>query len=347
MTDTTLPGGLSDLCRQNAITLHPFDMGRQIRAFEAETFAALEAGHGTYPWPFQRKARLALVGEGTDAEPFVWFLDLPLDEAGHLHPAVRDDLLARLAESHARSRQDDDMADDALSDPLKDSAYGFTPDQERMAALHARAALTLGHPPSAYYEHARLYLDGEHGWEQWAFLGVQGLADIAARIREDGNTERVAAAIPHLPETPFTALARQLEHTTVPEPVATAILERVHAADAEAAAMGLRALSAAEEPAPRRAWLHERLADVDPETDVPLLAALAARAWEDLAEPAIAAPFLEALAHGPGGREGFVNTVRELLALEALRAHLHPVLVDDQRGEAVREAVGELFGFSS
>ncbi len=347
MTDTTLPGGLSDLCHQHGITLHPFDMGRQVRAFDAATFAALEAGHAAYPWPFQRKARLALVGEGSGAEPFVWFLDLPLDEAAHLHPAVRDDLLARLAESHARARQGEDGAEDALDDPLKDSAYGFTPDQERMAALHARAARALGRSPSAYYEHARLYLDGAHGWEQWAFLGIQGLADVAARLDKDDNTDRVAAAIPHLPETPFSALARLLEHTSVPEPVADAILARVREADAETAAMGLRALSAASDPAPRRAWLLERLAAVDPEADVPLLAALAARAWEDLGEPAIAAPFLEALIRGPGGREGFINTVRELLALEALRPHLHPVLVDEQRGEAVREAAGALLGSSS
>ena len=338
MSEIEQPQGLSDLCRRHAITLHPFDMGRQLRPWDADAFAALEAGTIAYPWPFQRKARLALVGSGEADEPFVWFLDLPLDEAGHLHPAVRDDLLARLAAAHAQADQPD-----PLTDPLKDSAYGFTPDQERMAALHARAAADLGRPASAYYDHARLYLDGEHGWEQWAFLGLQGLADVAARIDRDDNARRVAEALPHLPEVPFNTLCQQLEHATPPDELAEALLSHLEESTApERAAVLLRALSGAATPAVRegrRAWLRRRLEGAEPEQEMPLLAALAARGWDDLAEPAIAAAFLEALIRGPAGEEGFNQTLRELLGLVELRPQLRPVLLAEERSAAVREAV--------
>ncbi|MGM0411695.1 MAG: DUF3549 family protein [Pseudomonadota bacterium] len=332
-SETEAPQGIADLCARQGVPLHAFDLGRQLTPVDVETLAAVERGDTPWPLPFQGRARLGLVGE-TGADPFVWFLALPLDEAGYLHPAVRDDLLARLAEAPLREQDPNE------SDPLGDNPYGFTPDPERMAALHARAGRLLGREPSAYYEHVRIYLTGAHGWDQWAFLGLQGLADIAERLDEGDNAERVATAIPQLPATPFEALARQLEHVTVPEPVAAALLERAETATGTEAAAVLRGLTGATEEGPRRAWLIRRLEGLDPETEAEFLAAVAGRAWADLADPAVAGAFLEALAGT--GQEVFSKTITELVALPGMREALRDAIADPGRSEAVSRAAAAL-----
>ena len=60
----------------------------------------------------------------------------------------------------------------------------------------------LNQPASQYYDHAQHYLSGELGWTEWQGVGLQGLADLCARMDKHNNTTRIRKALPQMPETP-------------------------------------------------------------------------------------------------------------------------------------------------
>ncbi|MFW6349157.1 MAG: DUF3549 family protein, partial [Thiohalospira sp.] len=70
------------------------------------------------------------------------------------------------------------------------------------------------------------------------------------------------------------------------------------------------------------------------------LAAVAGRAWADLADPAVAGAFLEALAGT--GQEVFAKTVTELIPLPGMRQALREAIADPARSEAVSRAAATL-----
>ena len=92
-----------------------------------------------------------------------------------------------------------------------------------MALFHALLSADLGLPPSRFYEHALDYFRGPPGWDQWSFVGYQGIADVACRH----DDEPLTTAIAHLPSEPLVALCHCLESRPLsaragrgPDPVA-------------------------------------------------------------------------------------------------------------------------------
>ena len=141
-----------------------------------------------------------------------------LDERGLLIPAERDYLLDRLLESaQARQRGDDPQAF------LRDNPHAFTPRDDRMALFHARLSADLGRPPSRFYGHALAYFHGSRGWDQWEFVGYQGIADVACRH----DAEPLDAAIERLPAQPLIALCHCLESQQIGDSLEVALRARL------------------------------------------------------------------------------------------------------------------------
>jgi hypothetical protein len=313
-----------------------YDIGRRVGEVPRRTFERFESASEPYPLPMQRKAWFALVqaGETDDVEPVIWFLHLSLDEQGLLIPAQRDYLLDRLLESARAGRRGDNP-----QNLLQDNPHAFTPRQDRMALFHARLGTDLNREPSRFYPHALDYFSGNLGWDQWEFVGYQGIADVACR--HDGTP--LDAAVPHLPAEPLVALCHCLESQAVSAALQSALLARLASEssttvpDAGIVSALLRGVSRRADDAEVRRAIAE-LMEKPLGADVEILAAIAGRCWEALSDPPLLRRFLERLADNSHGQPAFEHCVTDLLSLPGTSADVRRALQAEDRGDAVRTA---------
>lgn len=330
----TLAGFLEDA----GARLHFYDMGRRVRPIPYAQFQAFETTAETYPYPMQQKAWFALVQEHPQAlsEPLIWFLHFDLDEQGKLIQATRDYLIHRFVEIASDRPTPAD-----LGQAMRDNPYAFAPGEDKMANLHARVHHDLGLAPSQYYTHARDYLRGEPGWEQWRFVAYQGLADIAARLDENQNTAIVSMAIPQLPNEPLVAMCQCLEHHVPGKQLANALYERQQQAITDSntppavLAALLRGLSLAETGLVASSIM--LLLGDKRSSDPEILAAIGGRAWEALRNPKVARAYLERLASPEVGQDIFNHCLTDLLHMPDLQAPMLDVLrAPDRSGQLAR-----------
>ncbi len=334
----TLIGLLEDSGHQVVV----YDVGRRIGELLHELFAAFEAVAAPYPLPMQRKAWFALIRteERDDAEPLIWFLHLSLDEQGLLIPAERDYLLNRLLESaQANQRGDDPQAF------LRDNPHAFTPREERMALFHARLSADLGRPPSRFYAHALDYFRGSTGWDQWGFVGYQGIADVACRH----NADPLDTAIEQLPPQPLVALCHCLESQTIGSSLEAALLTRLTQALQQSPqeigilAALLRALaSRTGEPAVRRAF--GELLTTPTGRNIEILAAISGRAWEVLEERDVLDAYLLALARNDHGQAAFAHCISDLLSVPTAAQPVRDALRAANQAAEVKAAFAAMTG---
>jgi hypothetical protein len=340
---------ITEFLESTGVHLHLFDMGRHIVKIPRQQFLKFERTEIPYPYPQQQKAWIGILFQEKRrrAESFIWFLRLPLDELGYLATAARDDFLHRLLERVGEKLQ---AAKEGrqLETALQDNPYCFKPRDDRMAIFHAKAAMALKQPPSQYYTHAQQYFSGELGWDQWSFVGYQGIADVAARLQEGANLQHLAVAIPKLPARPFEALCHCLENEAIPLPLAKALLQRAQKSlqegepDPTVISGAIRGIALSRSRKTRQRLLQEILAH--PCTTNPeILAAIGGRAWEPLQEEALAKPFLERLAQNSAGQEFFNQCLSDLLYLPGMREPLLAIMRNPERSGPLSQAIGSFF----
>ncbi|OOY52063.1 DUF3549 family protein [Solemya velum gill symbiont] len=327
MSDTPKPdqfSTLTELLEATGSKLRLYDMGRRIQRVSRLQFIKFERYEIAWPAPLARHAWLALLQTGSaNDEPVIWFLKLPLDEQGKLVQAARDYFVQRLAEVWALNKTQESNIPDAL----KDNPFVFKPREERMAAFHAKVSVDLKQPVSNSHAHAKEYFSGEAGWEQWQFVGYQGIADVAARFAENNNTSLITKAVPQLPAEPLTALCHCLENEEIPLPIAKALLERLqHTMDSGQPDIALvtaliRGISGTVSRT-TLASMFERVMQQTAAQHVDVLTAVAGRAWNLLTDEEMAVTYLSRLANNSAGQEVFNAVMRDLLAIPALRNHL-------------------------
>lgn len=327
---------LGDFLHQTGATAHFFDLGRRVVEIPPATLAAFEQAEIPYPLPFLRAAWLGVLfrhkeGQPGEEAPTIWFLRFPLDEQGKLIQAARDGFLSRLLETAG-----------AANATLDDNPLGFTPRPERMAVFHAKAAKQLGQAPSQFYAHAVEYFRGTLGFEQWNFVGLQGIADLAARLDEDDNAAILARAIADVPATPFTALCNCLENEAVDAALGRALAARIAAGlaerDALTVAAGLRGLSLCTDRATVAATLSLVL-DSALGSHVEVLAAIAGRAWESLSDASLQRHFLERLAECEAGQRAFDHILADLVFMPTLGESLRQNLKDPRHSDQLKAAI--------
>ncbi|MBE0511267.1 MAG: DUF3549 family protein, partial [Gammaproteobacteria bacterium] len=322
------PKTLHDFFAQSHTRYRVYDMGRGIRKVPREQFEQFELGNTPWPWPLQQQAWLALLAwnEQDRNEHFIWFLKFPLDENGLLIQATRDDFMGSLLHSIGQNLQAS-REGGTLQDGMSQSPYGFKPKESSMAAFHAIAAQAMDQAPSRFLAHAQDYLDGGPGYDQWAFVGIQGLADVVARLDQDANQARLLKALPQLPAPALIAICGLLENiplsTVLAEVLAQRLRRELQTAEADIQMMAALLRAFAQSPASgmREALIHELLQGPHAR-QIEILAAIAARNWEVLQNPKLARLFVEALADNPLGQDAFNQIMADLLYLPGMRASL-------------------------
>lgn len=339
---------LSEFFQSSGFQFRVFDMGRHIRTIAAEDFLAIEQAEQAYPYPMQRQAWIGLLGwpEDDTKKHFVWFLRLPLDETGQLSYVVRDDLLRRLVKMAEQGLNGND--DLALQTSMDDNPFGYKPTDERMAIFHAKARKLLGLTPSKYYQHAHDYFAGQLDIDQWSFVGLQGIADVAARLDEDENALNLADIIDTLPDIPFEVLCQCLENEALDMNLSQAIARRAthelakQEPHAGQIALCLRALSMSQSPGMRRNML-EHILTSKVATDIQILVGISGRCWEDLEDELILHDFLSALACNPEGQDLFNKVLADLFTLPGMRVNIMTALRNPQRTDQLSAALGQFF----
>lgn len=320
---------ICDLLEQSGAQVLIFDMGRRVIEIPLEVMRRFELNEIAYPQPFLRSAWLGILfyypegkneaGKSTKdgITHNIWFIKFPLDERGLLLLATRDDFLHHILESITETK-----GTDFKNQTMDNNPYGFTPREDKMAIFHAKISHQLYKPPSQYYAHARDYFSGKTGFDQWQFVGLQGIADVTVRLEDDNNAQILASSFAHLPTTPLVVLCSCLENKEIDETLTGEIARRISTAlgngDATVVAAGLRGLSYSRDLHTVNTTLHAVLSNPAGQ-NVEVLAAIAARCWYILEDNELRLLFLESLASCDAGQKAFNNILADLLYMPDLR----------------------------
>ncbi len=304
-----------------------YDMGRKVWEIPNALFSEIENQKSQYPYPFQKKAWLALLFWPKDKQQdaVIWFLQFPVDELGFLKQASRDAFLIDLLEQAGKNIQAKQTGIEA-QDGLAESPFAFKPREDRLAMFHAIATTTLEQQPSQHYQYAHDYLltkeTGGPGFEKWQFLGLQGIADVVARLHEDDNEGLLARALSDMPEAPLCSYAQTLENVKIHETLFKALLERIENEASEEkpnialVAALVRALSTYPSNEDKifaiKAIMQKPIAN-----EIEIIAAISARSWRDLENDSLRRIFVEKLAEQE--QIGFSAIIADLIMIPRMR----------------------------
>ncbi|WP_375057699.1 DUF3549 family protein [Zobellella sp. DQSA1] len=335
---------LSEFLTQAGTEFRLYDLGRRLQPLGRDDFIAIETGQRPYPWPLQRHAWLAVSYRRLHdhRQHYVWFLKIPLDERGLFNHAAVKHFLAALVEQLGQ----DPAAplSEEQQQRLAQTPFTFQPGQDKLAAFHARLRLDLGLPPSAFYRDVADYLAAPESGD-WQQLGLQGLADLAARLpRDPGLCRQFEQRLFTLPQPVQQALLTQCEHHPLPLSLAESLLGAISAElerqtpDEERISLLLRATAGTPPFDARRRKIASLLALTPGQ---PLMLSLAARLWQELTDEALLLPYLEQLA----GRHPtlFNGLFAELVSTPALRPLILANLHNPALSQALQSAIGNLF----
>jgi len=325
--------GIQNFLEKTGTGFQVFDLGRRIQPVPENIFADFEHGKIPWPWPLQQQAWLGMMlqQQNTD-ELVIWFVRLPLDSRCYLDSKVHNDFLQRLQQTEKQAVK-------------TENPYGFKPKQEQLAVFHAKASALFNQPPSRFYTHARDYFAGIPGYDQWAFVGFQGIADIAARLQQDDNEQLLATALPNLPAQSFEALCQCIEHEQIGDTLSTALLQKLeqllaqYETDASVISYCLRALSGSNQlvNAIQTVLSHTSATHAD------VLASMAGRCWTALQDEKLMLVYLENLAQCAEGQDFFTAIVVDLINIPGMQQPIHQSMRNPQRSSALARAIGGMF----
>lgn len=330
---------LTEFLEYTGARLTYYDMGRRVSIIPTDDFLAFEKTDIPYPYPMQQRAWFCLVQQRPDDadSPLIWFLRFGLDEQGKLVQAERDYFINRfveIANQHPDQKQ--------LAQVLEDNPCTFRPGQQKMANVHAILACALGRSPSQYFAHALEYFAGHVGWDQWKFVGLQGIADLAARQRQHPIGDALAESVPELPAEPLIALCQCLENHALLPHLADALYARLQAGlsrldiPANELAALLRGMAHAPQDLLEEALLESLANPVSAHPEV--LAAIGGRLWQTLHSPEVASAFLLRLASEQVPQTVFDHCLGDLLRMPGLQQPLLQVLRSPDRPDELATA---------
>ncbi|SKA50165.1 DUF3549 family protein [Enterovibrio nigricans] len=323
---------------ENSLSLHAifnqakcdylvYDLSRRVTEISQQDFVSIEENRVAYPYPIQQHAQFGIAFWPKGQSPWVWFLKMPLDERGLLKQAALGDFIQYVAQAMGASL--DKTPTDEEKEKLVNNPYTYSPQDDKKAMFHAFLTAKLGQPASQYYDHTQHYLSGELDWSEWQGVGLQGIADICARMNSHNNTTRIRRSLKKMPETPRYALLGCLEHCDIPSSVAERLEEEMRAmlsskeVDLFMLTAYLRALSGTD-----LARLQNMVTLVLEETSLrhkEMLIAIAGRCWSSLSDNALLDRFLIAVAE-QNDQMFFQQMVADLVMIPSLRPQVLSLL---------------------
>ena len=234
---------------------------------------------------------------------------------------------------------------DKLQERLASNPFVFKPAAEKLAIFNAIMNTNFVRPASTFYPPAQRYFSGQTQWNEWQELGIQGIADLCARLNYDDNQQTLINALPHLPQQPLQSLALCLEHQhDINTALATAIAKQAEielkANHQESAILLLRAISSAPAVGITKALLEQQL-NSDLIHNEHWYVCIAGRCWSALEDETLLNRFFEALANHHNTL--FPQLFVDLVAIPALREKVLKQLRLTARSPALSQAIGLLF----
>lgn len=337
---------LTDFLEQSQCQFRIYDLGRKVSKISNTDFKKIEHNDLPYPYPIQRHAFIVITfwqpGK-QQQEHFIWFLKMPIDEQGFMKITAQTSFIKMVIEAIGKDLTAD--MSKKQQESLASNPFIFKPNTEKLAIFNAAINSSFIRPASSYYPAAQSYFSGATDWQQWQTLGIQGIADLAARLNADNNQQNIINALPHLPQQPLQSLALCLENQEqISTELATAIAKQ---ADIElqknhqdTAILLLRALSSAPAVGISRALLERQFASQLVYNEH-WYVAIAGRLWGLLEDETLLNRFFEALANHY--KELFPELFADLVAIPALREKVLKQLRLSARSPALSEAIGMLF----
>ncbi|CUB02198.1 DUF3549 family protein [Marinomonas fungiae] len=340
---------LSDLFSAVGCKATFYDVGRYITKITPQQVIQFDKKQQVYPYGFRKQAWLACVLTEQQTQSHdgqvVWFLRLPLDESGSLNLGTRDHFIKTIVDKIMHKG-----AEQGVQEALEDNPYAFQPDQDRLASFHAILARDLKQPASHYLAAVLDYLksDDLNNAEAWNQLGIQGLADLAARNSDRSFDDLILKALEQAPNEVRFPLCHALEHHPQSEPVIKAICELIQSESVSTAdaAHFVRAIARCEFVTDLFIPLFTMLGDISHCNDeqLELIASLVAKCPHWVAEQGqLLRIILEKLAHRDDGQLGFKHVVAELTQQPETRTECWHILRSDHASPALQNAVANLF----
>lgn len=340
---------LSDLFSAVGCKATFYDVGRYITKITPQQVIQFDKKQQVYPYGFRKQAWLACVlteqQAQTNDEQVVWFLRLPLDESGCLNLGTRDHFIKTIVDKIMHKG-----AEQGVQEALEDNPYAFQPDQERLASFHAILARDLKQPASHYYSAVVDYLKGEELQNEtaWNQLGIQGLADLAARNSDKSLDPLIVKAIEQAPNEVRFPLCHALEHHAQSDAVTKAVCAQLLSPSTSTANAShlVRAIARNEFVNDLFIPLFTMLGDISECDDeqLELIASLVAKCPHWVASQGqLLRIILEKLAHRNDGQLGFKHIAAELTQQPETRTECWHVLRSEHASPALQSAVANLF----
>jgi len=341
---------LSQFFKQSGAKYRVFNLGRRVVKLSPIDFANIEDAKLPYPYPFQKSALLGIVFWNPDKADnrYVWFLNFPLDEQGLLIQAARDEFLVMLLDRVGELMLANESGG-KIEGALKDSPYAFKPREDRMSAFNALVTQNLTLPPSQYFNAANAYFMGESDLTSWQSLGMQGIADFAARLNEPEEVVALIEIIPLLPSEPFMMLTTFLENvepaTGLVEELAAKLKRGLQVNEPNVPEVCACLRAASNSPAKGLVGhMVKMILQHECSKEVEVLATISGRVWEALEDEALCLLFIERLANNSAGQGGFSQLLADLMFIPSMRSHVMVALRSPTRSPELTKAVGYMFG---
>lgn len=332
---------LVDLLKRIGLNWRALDCGSRIRALDKSTFSSFESGAIAYPFPYLGQAQFSLVvwPEGQAQAPQIWFLRFALDEQAKLPLSQRDEFLQQLLVAIGSNLAAAEHGE-RLKSVLDNNPFVWQPNDPLKAAFHARLTATLKLPPSQFYSEAVKYLS-QGPWDYWQALGLQGLADVIARLNDTSVKSFLPRALAGVPTPVFNTLSQLLEHEPLEHGLTAIILERLEAAlnnnNAAEITACLRAMSGSIATGAVISALEKTLQHP---IDTEALVTLTTRHGHHLIDQKLTLPYLECVAQLE--QTSFNRLLAELLFQPTIRPHFLAAFRQETRSEQLARAIGGL-----
>ena len=318
-----------------------YDIGRKITKITKDEFNKIEQNQLAYPYPSQTHAHLAIAfwQAKSSAQPYLWFVKLPLDERGLLNQGARNHFIAIIIEA---------LGSDLSVDPteqqeelLKSNPYHFTPAGYKLSALNSLLKTELKQPASMHYEAVQQYISGQHAWQQWHSLGLQGISDFAARLAHGDNLQQLIKHFQLLPKQVLLPLCTSLENQTLNHQLIDVIIARINQPiDEETQLHLLRALASSCDNEKVKQSITAILSQDSCSAE--LLITLSSRCWQALIDAKLLSQFMEQLAT-LDDQALFSAIFKDLVAIPLLRPNIFSCMRSPERSAALGKAIGLLF----
>lgn len=340
---------LTDFLHASQCQYRIYDLGRKVANIANSDFKKIAHNEQPYPYPVQQHAFIAITfwqlakQKGNQQDHFIWFLKIPLDEQGFLTITAQSSFIKMVVEAMGEDLTAE--IEKKVQDALAANPFIFKPAAEKLAIFNASVNAAFIRPASSFYPAAVNYFSGALNWGDWQELGIQGVADLTARLDHDNNQKNLITALPHLPQQPLQTLALCLEHQTkIATELAAAIAKQ---ADIELQAnhqgnaiLLLRALASTPAVGITRALLEKQFSSALIYNEHWYIS-IAGRLWEQLEDETLLNRFLESLANHHAAL--FPALFTDLVAIPALRDKVLKQLRLTARSPALSEAIGMLF----